>query len=99
MKWKLVPVEPTPEMVDHGQGYIDCDGKKAEVVFRSMCVKAPAPLDDAELVERVARVIDPKSWTDDLPIPTRTRVVSFHAGRLTSIKKARAAIAAMTGGE
>lgn len=65
MKWKLVPVEPTEAMVDHGQGYIDCDGKKAEVVFRSMCVKAPNPLDDAEFMEMVARTLATPNMTPE----------------------------------
>lgn len=38
--WKLVPVEPTPEMI--GKGIIAYDGK-CESAYRAMLAAAPSP--------------------------------------------------------
>lgn len=47
------------------------------------------------MVEKVARAIDPEAWKDDLPVPTRADTIAFHEGRQASIARARAAIGAM----
>lgn len=47
------------------------------------------------MVEKVARAIDPEAWKDDLPIPTRADTIAFHEARQASIVQARAAIEAM----
>lgn len=47
------------------------------------------------MVEKVARAIDPEAWKDDLPVPTRADTIAFHEGRQASIVRARAAIGAM----
>lgn len=46
-----------------------------------------------EHVERIARIIDPKAWADDRPIPTRADTVAFHAARQRSCEVARAVLA------
>ena len=45
---------------------------------------------DEELIEQVARAIDPAAWEVGQPIPTREAVVAYHSARQASIAKARA---------
>lgn len=87
MKWKLVPVEPTEDMLFQGQGYIDCEGRQASVVFQAMLYAVPNPLDDAELVELVARI---------LATPNMTPATLEMSWRIY-VHDARAAIAAIGG--
>jgi N-glycosylase/DNA lyase len=51
-------------------------------------------LSDDEIVEAMARGIDPQAWADDLPIPTRAHTIAFHIGRAKSIAQAQATLAA-----
>lgn len=41
----------------------------------------------------IAKAVDPEAWLDDMPVPTRADVVSFHAKRQSSIALADAMIA------
>ena len=50
-----------------------------------------------DVVERAARAVDPEIWTDDIPIPTRAGIHSFHARRQRSCVIARAALDAIGG--
>lgn len=45
---------------------------------------------DEEMIEQVARAIDPAAWEVGQPIPTREAVVAYHSARQASIAKARA---------
>lgn len=56
---------------------------------------APASVASGE-VERVAKAIDPEAWGDDLPVPTRSHIESFHQRRQASIEAARRALSLTT---
>lgn len=45
--------------------------------------------------EKVAAVLDPEIWADDMPVPTRAAVTDFHARRKASVIKADAILAAL----
>ncbi len=46
----------------------------------------------AELVEKVARALDPDAWREELPVPTRAAVIGFHMRRQKSAELAHAVI-------
>lgn len=50
------------------------------------------------LREKVAAVLDPEIWADDMPVPTRAAVTDFHARRKASVIKADAILAALASG-
>lgn len=91
MKWKLVPVEPTEDMREVGATTalyceaVDVCGHVEECVYTEMLAYAPNSLDDAELVERVARALAEEFDGGD------------GYGWETFIPEARAAIAAIKG--
>jgi hypothetical protein len=47
------------------------------------------------MIERLARILDPQVWNDDLPVPTRADVQSFHQRRQESCAKAKELIETM----
>lgn len=47
------------------------------------------------LREKVAAVLDPEIWADDMPVPTRAAVTDFHARRKASVIKADAILTAL----
>lgn len=47
-----------------------------------------------EVVGAGARGLDPAIWKDDLPVPTRSDTIQFHARRQASVTEARAALSA-----
>ena len=92
-QWKLVPMEPTPEMVESAFGAINYTmpepSEDAGRVYSAMLSAAPSP--DGEEVERVANAIiaaqaGPAKKLSDITNPY---------GRDYELRKARAAIAAM----
>lgn len=48
--------------------------------------------------EKVAAILDPEIWADDIPVPTRAAVTDFHARRQASIVKADAILTALASG-
>jgi len=48
--------------------------------------------------EKVAAVLDPEIWADDMLVPTRADVTDFHARRQASIVKADAILTALASG-
>ena len=48
--------------------------------------------------EKVAAVLDPEIWADDMPVPTRAAVTDFHARRKASVIKADAILTALASG-
>lgn len=100
MKWKLAPIEPANEMLDaameftqraHLGGVYHWSNYVTDI-YQVMLSAAPNPLDDAELVERVARAI----FLDETGGDWET--CSDYMRRACT-GQARAAIAAMMGGE
>jgi hypothetical protein len=45
-----------------------------------------------ELIEKMARALDPDVWDDPIPCPTRADVVSFHSRRQASCAQADRAL-------
>ena len=99
MKWKLVPVEPTREMLvaackldlsympDHGSA-------DRGAVYDSMLAASPSAADDAELVERLARAI---AADDHVNLPTPLEPYNERSAIGTYVTYARAALKAMEG--
>jgi hypothetical protein len=48
-----------------------------------------------ELIEKMARALDPDVWDDPIPCPTRADVVSFHSRRQASCAQADRALTAL----
>jgi len=98
MKWRLTPAEPTPEMVRHGEYAADACyredpcGKGAEHIYKDMLSAAPDPLEDAELVERVAVAVE-----RELDIEEAVLADPLTKRRLKAQRIARQVIAAMKG--
>lgn len=54
MKWKMVPVEPTREMLDAGQNQ-QWAGEGADDIYAAMLAAAPEFEPDDKMVERASR--------------------------------------------
>jgi hypothetical protein len=72
MKWKLVPVEPTEEMLDElgDDGY---NTKEVKRRYKSALISAP-PVPE-ELVLKVAQIIDPSGWRVRMNSHEKARVI------------------------
>jgi len=80
-KWKLVPVEPTPEMID---AWNNDDSDEFSHAYRAMLEAAPQPpkLSDAD-INLIAYNIDEGDWND-----LRFRN-AWHEGFLRGFKEAK----------
>lgn len=75
MRYKIVPVEPTEEMVRAADYAIGHDGP-AEIVWEDMLTAAPKPSDNEELAERVAMQLQQWDWLNNtVTAINRARVV------------------------
>jgi hypothetical protein len=90
-RYAIVPVEATEEMaLGYAQACVEdsaFDGPSETAVWQNMLTAAPNPLEDAELVERVAMALDPFAFETSFAPQDR------EPARV----KARAAIAAIGG--
>ena len=68
-------------------------GAFADAIIQAITTR----LTSEEAVEAGARAVDPGIWKDDLPVPTRSDTIQFHARRQASVTEARAAIQAAIG--
>jgi hypothetical protein len=93
-RYAIVPVEATEEMaLGYAQACVEdsaFDGPSETAVWQNMLTAAPNPLEDAELVERVARAI--YAEYEKIPRSYRGQMNGLIADDL-----ARAAIAAIGG--
>ena len=82
-QWKLVPVEPTDEMVE--AGWIDTEGVDPDDIYGSMLAAAPEP--PAEVVERIRdALMSSEAWSsffgrEDAGIMARAVLAALQGGR------------------
>ena len=71
------------------------DGKLGEAAASFGLAAIHERLLTADMIETIAKVVDPVIWSSDIPVPTRGDVESFHQRRQKSCEVARRVVSAL----